>query len=243
MTTSPKPASRNTKELEERLAYSFRHRAHLEVALTHRSFSEESPEKGLEANQRLEFLGDAALGVLVAEWLVLHCPEWQEGTLTKVRSRLTNASTLAAAARRLELGAYLRLGKGEAAGGGRNKDAVLADALEALLGAMWLDGGPGPIRQWLSAHFASELATAVEAGGDVNPKGELQEFLQQQRQPPPRYVLLEESGPAHARRFRVAVYADGEWLAEGQGPSKREAEIQAAAAALGAIRLGAPQRE
>ena len=220
------------RALEERLGHAFVQPGLLEAALTHRSHAAEAGEADGVENQRLEFLGDAILGAVSAEWLVARRSDWREGTLTKVRSRLTNAAALARVARRLGLGDLLRLGRGEERGGGREKGALLADALEALIGALWLDGGPGPVRRLFEAEFADEIAEAVEAGGDDNPKGDLQERMQREWKESPRYETVEESGPAHARRFAVAVFRGEERLGEGVGDSKREAEMNAARQAL-----------
>lgn len=224
------------RELERRLGYAFRRPERLDAALTHRSYAAESGQPEDHANQRLEFLGDAVLGAVAAEWLVAHRPDWREGPLTKVRSRLTNASTLARVARRLDLGAFLRLGRGEERTGGRHKNAMLADALEALMGALWTDGGIEPVRALFAVWFAGEIAEAVEAGSDDNPKGDLQERLQGERKESPRYEVVEASGPSHARHFKVAVFRGTERLGVGEGASKRAAEMAAARAAL--LRLG-----
>ncbi len=218
--------------LEDQLDYHFQDIHLLEVAVTHPSFSAEAGQPRLMENQRMEFLGDAILGAISAEWLVANRPDWQEGTLTKVRSRLTNASTLACVARRLGLGAFLRLGRGETRSGGREKGALLADALEAVLGALWLDGGPDPVRRVFTQCFAEDLAEAIEAGGDDNPKGDLQEWLHRKGRESPRYEVTGEKGPAHARHFTVAVFLGTDRLGEGEGESKREAESQAARIAL-----------
>lgn len=228
------------KMLEEKLGHVFQRPELLEAALTHRSFSAEAGAPGLMENQRLEFLGDAVLGAVSAEWLVAHRADWREGTLTKVRSRLTNAAALARVARRLELGGCLRLGRGEEATGGREKNALLADALEAVLGALWLDGGGDRVRQVFATWFSEEIASAVEAGGDDNPKGDLQERLQRERQESPRYEVVEEQGPSHARHFKVAVLLGEEWLGEGEGASKREAEMAAARQALARLDAHVP---
>lgn len=219
-------------ELEMRLGHAFERPALLAAALTHRSHSAEAGHPELAESQRLEFLGDAVLGAVSAEWLVACRSDWREGTLTKVRSRLTNAATLARVARKLELGDFLRLGRGEERSGGRQKGALLADALEAVLGALWLDGGPDPVRATFAKWFADEIAEALEAGGDDNPKGDLQERLQRERQESPRYELMEESGPPHERHFKVAVFWGEARRGEGEGTSKREAEMNAARCAL-----------
>ena len=224
--------SAHQPELELRLGHVFEQPERLAAALTHRSYAVEAGCPDLAENQRLEFLGDAVLGAVAAEWLVAQCRDWREGPLTKVRSRLTNSAALARVARKIELGRYLRLGRGEEQGGGREKNALLADALEAVLGALWLDGGPGAVRRMFAECFAAELAEAIAAGGDDNPKGELQERLQQERRENPRYEVREASGPAHAKHFKVAVCLGETCLGEGEGASKQEAEIQAARVAL-----------
>lgn len=229
MDLAPKPEH---QELEMRLRHAFRQPDLLAAALSHRSYSAEAGRPEATENQRLEFLGDAVLGALAAEWLVGHRAEWREGTLTKVRSRLTNAAALARVARKLELGRFLRLGRGEDSSGGRDKPALLADALEAVLGALWLDGGLEPARRMFTDWFADEIAEAVAAGADDNPKGELQERIQRETGEPPRYELLAAQGPAHERHFQVAVYRGAEKLGSGEGPSKREAETHAARQAL-----------
>ena len=226
-------------ELERRLDHSFARRELLETALTHRSYAAETAMPDAAENQRLEFLGDAVLGLVAAERLVVRRPDWREGTLTKVRSRLTNAATLAQVARRLGLGEFLRLGRGEEQGGGRDRSALLADALEAVAGALWIDGGPDAARRFFDRWFAEEIAAALEAGADDNPKGDLQETLQRERKQSPRYDVAEESGPPHARRFRVEARLDGDLLGEGEGPSKREAEMAAARNALERMRRSA----
>lgn len=228
--SEPRPEQ---QELERRLGHVFQRPEVLATALIHRSYSAETRQPDLGENQRLEFLGDAVLGAIAAEWLVLHRADWREGTLTKVRSRLTNEATLERVARRLGLGDHLRLGRGEEQSGGREKRAVLADALEAVMGALWLDGGSKPVRRLFEEAFAEEIAEAVEAGADDNPKGDLQERMQQEWKTSPRYETLEESGPPHERHFRVAVYRGEDCLGIGEGPSKREAEVNAARQALG----------
>ena len=220
------------KTLEQRLGYEFRQPQRLAAALTHRSYAAEAQLPLQGENQRLEFLGDAVLGAIVAESLVAQRADWREGTLTKVRSRLTNEHTLEQEAHKLELGAYLLLGRGEDRDGGRKKRAVLADALEAVIGALWLDGGPEAVRRFFEAAFADEIVAAVEAGEDDNPKGDLQEWMQRQGKDSPRYGTQAEHGAPHARHFRVAVYRAKECLGQGEGASKREAEMNAARQAL-----------
>ena len=218
--------------LEKALKLEFDDKSLLHRAMIHRSYLNEHPDFPLEDNERLEFLGDAVLGAIAAEWLVERRPDWREGQLTKVRSRLTNAGALARVARRLELGRFLRLGRGEAREGGRDRDSLLADALEAVLGALWLDGGAEAVRKVFAAWFADELEVALAAGRDDNPKGELQERLQREGQEPPRYEVVEESGPSHDLLFRVEVFRGTDCLGKGEGSTKRQAEMDAARQAL-----------
>lgn len=219
-------------ELELRLGHAFERPELLAAALTHRSHSAEAGQPELADSQRMEFLGDAVLGAVSAEWLVTQRPDWREGTLTKVRSRLTNAATLARVARRLDLGRFMLLGRGEARDGGRDRDSLLADALEAVLGALWLDGGPGPVRTVFANWFFDEIAEALEAGADDNPKGELQERMQRERRENPRYEVVADTGPAHKLLFKAEVFRGTEILGRGEGSTKRQAEMNAARQAL-----------
>ena len=225
------PAPADPSPLLDRLGYRFRDPSLLQTALTHRSFACESRPR-LPDNQRLEFLGDAVLDLVAAEVLFLECPDWREGRLTKVRSRLTNTETLAAVAARIGLGDFLSLGRGEDASGGRAKPAVLADALEALVAAVWLDGGFPPVRDFFRSLFAPELREALASGEDLNPKGRLQELAQARWKCPPAYRLLSVSGPPHAPSFSVAVSIGPRDLATASGPSLRSAESAAASLAL-----------
>ena len=225
-------------ELAARLGYVFAAPERLAAALTHRSYSAEAGRAESAESQRLEFLGDAVLGAISAEWLVARRGDWREGQLTQVRSRLTNAAALARVARRLDLGRYLLLGRGEERDGGRDKESLLADALEAVLGALWLDGGSAAVRPVFANEFAAELEAALAAGRDDNPKGELQERLQREHRENPRYEVVEESGPSHDVLFKVAVFRGAECLGRGAGSTKRQAETNAARQAL--ERLPAP---
>lgn len=224
--------------IEHSLRYTFRDSSLLRTALTHPSFAAEAGSGSGSDNQRLEFLGDAVLGLIAAEWLMEHRPGWKEGQLTQVRSRLTNAGTLAGAARRIHLGDELRLGRGEEASGGRDRDAALADALEALLGAVWLDGGPDALRRIFPDLLGPDIDMALAVGGEDNPKGELQERLQAAGHGLPRYELVREEGPSHRRCFTVRVCCAQTVLGEGRGNSKRDAETIAAREALTRLQAG-----
>jgi ribonuclease-3 len=229
-------------ELEERLGYRFQDRELLEGALTHSSTASDLREScggetahraKLEDNERLEFLGDAVLELLTREYLLEKFPEWSEGQLSKSRARIVNARSLAAAARRLAIGEHLRLGRGEEKTGGREKPALLADAFEAVVAAIYLDGGLGAARKVLQrVLFEQTLEARGEAVAESDQKFALQEFLQGRGQSLAEYRLAGESGPDHQKVFQVEVWAGGKCLASGAGGTKKEAEQRAARSAL-----------
>lgn len=214
--------------LEKRIRYRFRRKHLLEAALTHPSFRYENAETVVD-NQRLEFLGDAVLGLLAADRLMAQHPDADEGGLTQLKSSLTSGVALAAAGRSLGLGDCLRLGKGETASGGADRDSNLEDALEALLGAVWLDGGLKAARKFFERHIfqsLGETATLLD-----NPKGRLQEYAQKKGYAIPDYQILEQSGPDHARHYCVEVTVSTHAF-RGEGASRREAEKRAAQKAV-----------
>jgi ribonuclease-3 len=213
---------------EKRIKYRFRKKALLEAALTHPSYRYEMPDAESD-NQRLEFLGDAVLGLLAADILMARNPQAAEGELTKLKSAISSGTALASAARTLGLGEHLRLGKGEAASGGADRDSNLEDALEALLGAVWLDGGLKAARKF----FDRNIFQCLENAGPVlnNPKGILQEYAQKKGYAAPEYKVTEASGPDHARRYCVEVTVST-YAYRGEGTSRREAEKNAAEKAV-----------
>jgi len=227
--------------LEERLGYKFQNRELLRRALTHssaipelraaRGDAEPSPQQ--QDNEQLEFLGDAVLDMLASEYLLETFANWSEGHLSKSRARVVNARALETAARRLQLGEHLRLGRGEEKTGGRDKPALLADAFEAVVAALYLDGGLPAARQMLRRllfeHAIEERGVDIAA---ADRKSALQEFLQGRGQAPAEYRLSGQSGPDHRRTFRVEVWANGICMASGEGSTKKEAEQQAARVAL-----------
>jgi ribonuclease III len=218
------------KELQEKINYHFIEIEILRRALTHPSARHESNLD--EDNQRLEFLGDAVIGLLTAEFGYHRYKHMQEGQLTMLRSGAASTGALAGLARSLQLGAYLELGKGEENSGGRDRDNNLADALEALIGACYLDGGMAAARQVFAKIFQPMLERNSAHVLHRNPKGELQERAQAQGWPNPEYTILSEEGPAHRPTFIVQVEtADGR-TATGSGNSKRAAEVEAANALL-----------
>src|SRR5580693_4805455 len=228
--------------LEERLGYRFSTRELLERALTHSSAVPEFRGAGVEEpgnvtlpadNERLEFLGDAVLELLASEYLLSNFPEWSEGQLSKSRSRIVNAGSLEAAARRLRLGEHLRLGRGEEKTGGRDKQTLLADAFEAVVAGIYLDAGLGPARDVLQrALFAHALEERGASIAESDRKSALQEFLQGRGRAPAEYRLVAESGPDHQKVFSIDVWVDGECMATGEGSTKKEAEQRAARSAM-----------
>lgn len=236
-------------DLQERLGYHFRNPELLSLALVHPSFRNERLEC-VEDNQRLEFLGDAALALIVGEHLFRALPGRHEGVLTMLRARIVCGPTLARGGRALGLGAALRLGRGERHSGGANRDSVLADAVEAILGAIYLDTGLPATRDVVERLFADDLAAAVTlgSGGALeaptllrltrNWKTALQQLVQARGAPLPSYRLVEERGPAHARVFEVEVQASvGEQLlsGRGEGSTKKAAESAAAREVVSAM--------
>jgi len=226
-------------ELESVLGHRFRDPSRLIQALTHSSrIPERTAEDSPEDNEKLEFLGDAVLELLVSEDLVRAFPEWREGHLSKSRARLVNATALSLAAQRIGLGHHLRLGRGEEKTGGRMKPALLADAYEAVIAAIYLDAGLEAARQFVQRTLV-DGAMIVEAArlGHTDHKSALQELLQSRGAPPGSYHIISESGPDHEKTFCVEVRIAGDVTATGTGKTKKEAEQSAAVAAL--LQLGA----
>jgi ribonuclease-3 len=228
-------------ELESILGHQFRDPQWLLQALMHSSrIPERTAEEPAESNEKLEFLGDAVLELVVSEELVREFPDWSEGQLSKSRARLVNATAISLSAQRLGIGKYLRLGRGEEKTGGRNKPALLADAYEALIAAVYLDGGLEAARGFVRRSLV-EGAITVEAErlGHTDHKSALQEFLQSRGMSPGAYHVIAETGPDHQKTFRVEVRIAGQVSAAGCGKTKKEAEQSAAIAAL--IQLGAEE--
>lgn len=219
-------------DLQKAGGITFKNPALLQQALSHSSYCHEYPEVAPESNERLEFLGDAVLGMVVAEKLYQDYPGLDEGTMTKLRSALVREDTLAHVAQALNLGDYLCLGKGEESGGGRSRPANLARALEALIAAIYLDSGLAVVRDFILKWFRAELKEAAERGTEVNHKSELQELVQSRGQTAPEYRVVEAVGPDHDRLFTIEVLVDGKVLGCGSGKSKKAAESAAAHRAL-----------
>jgi ribonuclease-3 len=201
-------------------------------ALTHSSFVNEQPVRGMPHNERLEFLGDALLSVAIGLLLMEQFPEANEGHLSRQRAALVDEPSLAEAAHRIGLGAVLRLGRGEELSGGRQRASLLADAFEALLAAIYLSEGFDRTLAFVRTHFGDVLRESDSQSLRKDAKTRLQNFTQQHHAKTPTYELLSSQGPEHAKIFSVGVKLDGEVLAEGEGRSKKEAEQRAAEAAL-----------
>jgi ribonuclease III len=232
--------------LMQRLGHKFRDPALLDRALTHSSaIPELRAARGediafagsvVQDNERLEFLGDAVLELLTSEFLLSHFPEWTEGQLSKSRARIVNAHSLEIAARSLGIGEHLRLGRGEEKTGGREKPALLADAFEAIVAAIYLDGGLHPARELLKRTVLAQAAEDGERISESDRKSALQEFLQGRGGQLAEYRLAGETGPDHQKTFMVQVWVKGECMSSAEGSTKKEAEQKAARQALEKLR-------
>lgn len=217
--------------LEQRLKYKFRNPLLLAEALTHPSLGHETQRHHFD-NQRLEFLGDAVLQLIFTEWLFDHFPRFSEGQLTKLRSRLVSRDGLKMHAERLDLGIHLMMGRGEEASGGRSRSSALADAYEALIGAIYLDSDFVTARRIVLTEAREDLEKLDIDPPDANPKGRLQEILQAISPVSPNYNIVASEGPEHSKRFVASVHWNGLDLGEGEGRSKKDAETAAAKNAL-----------
>ncbi len=217
--------------LEDKVGYKFRNSLLLAEALTHPSLAYETQKPHFD-NQRLEFLGDAVLQLILTEELFQKFPKFSEGRLTKLRSRLVSRTALKIYAEDIGLGDYLLMGKGEEASGGRTRASTLADAFESLVGAIYLDGGFESAHEFLNKHCREAMRKIEEMPAEVNPKGQLQETLQAISATSPRYRVLSQDGPDHRKTFVCCVEWEGRRLGEGTGSSKKEAEAMAANKAL-----------
>ena len=227
-------------EAQQAIGYTFRDVRLLDKALTHTSYVNEFKDQTSKDNERLEFLGDAILALIISEHVADVCPDLAEGALSKLRSRLVSEATLARVARRLDLGKRLRLGRGEERTQGREKESILANTLEAVLAAVYRDGGLDAARSFVLNAFAHELAgvASCDAGGGLSGdyKTQLQEWCQQRYDCVPQYVTAKESGPDHQKTFDMQVMVQGKALGRGSGRSKKEAEQAAAQEAMEAVK-------
>lgn len=218
--------------LQQALGVSFKDTSLLEQALAHSSYINENPDFTPASNERLEFLGDAVLGLIAAEKLYHQLPNLAEGGMTKLRAALVRQDTLARMARAISLGDYLYLGKGEETGGGRHKPVNLAGALEAVIAAVFLDQGLSTARDFTIRLLDEELLKVIRQGAGVDYKSELQELIQARKQQIPTYYVTEATGPDHDRRFTAEIRVGEATLGKGSGRSKKAAETEAARSAL-----------
>ncbi len=226
------PWRRKIGNLEKILEYQFKRPELLITALKHRSFLEEAGEDRTESNERLEFLGDAVLDLIVSDSFFRRYPQAEEGTLTMMKSTLVSGPVLMAQARKMDLGSYLLLGGNELNNGGRNRESILEDAFEAVLGAVYLDGGLEPARRCVERFLLQDADSILRQESLKNYKSMLLEYAQSIGKPQPVYSVLEESGPDHNKNYVVEVRLNGEVLGTGSGRSKKQAEQRAAEAGM-----------
>lgn len=220
--------------LEKKLGIQFKKKELLQEALTHRSYLNEHPASS--HNERLEYLGDAVLELLISEHLFERFPEFAEGQMTVLRAALVNDQMLSKIAHAIDLGSYIRMSKGESQDKGRAREVILANAVEAVVGAIYLDQGIEKARKFVGTFILFHLDEVLKTKTYRDSKSELQEIIQGTKKVTPTYRVREESGPAHQRTFRVGVYINDECIGEGSGASKQEAELEAARNALSQYR-------
>ena len=218
------------KDLEAAIGYRFQNITLLQNALTPSSYANERWHNSLKSNERLEFLGDSILGMVVAEYLYKNFPDRPEGELTRMRADMVCEKTLASVAARINLGHHLMLGNGEEQGGGRSRDSILADAVESVIAASFLDGGMAAARSFIEKFILVEVPVRKMHNADY--KTALQELIQQKKNQTLSYALVGESGPDHDKRFEVEVSLNGRVIGTGTGSSKKRAEQMAAQSAL-----------
>ncbi|MDI6889772.1 MAG: ribonuclease III [Thermodesulfovibrionales bacterium] len=229
---------KNTAELERRLGYVFKNKELLIEALTHKSFYHENPDKAVAYNERLEFLGDSILGFVIVEHLFLSDRKFTESVMAKIKSYLVKESILSEIADSISLGKYLRLGKGEEATGGRAKKSLLADAIEALFGAIYIDGGYKKVRELLLRLFREKIDVILHSNEFHDFKTELQEKTQLLFGALPEYRVIKQEGEEHKKIFTIEVFIGGKKFGRGAGKSKKEAQTLAAREALSRLRSG-----
>jgi len=234
----PTPAAPTHMDLEDALEYRFNRPERLTAALRHSSYVNEQPQADMASNERLEFLGDAVLNLAISHYLMKRYPDMAEGELSRNRAHLVNETQLAAIAREIGLGPHLLLGKGEAMTDGREKNSILADATEAVIAAIYLDGGFDAALTVVENQFRERLRTASHGGYQTDFKSRLQERVQSTYHEVPRYQVIDERGPDHEKTFRVRMTVAG-LTAEGDGKSKKMAEQEAARAGLALLEQSA----
>lgn len=222
--------------LQKQIGYTFHDILLLNKALTHKSYVNEN-SGSLKNNERFEFLGDSVLDLIVSGYMIKTFPDFMEGTLSKIRAAVVNESCLAELARQMDLGKYLLLGKGEASSGGREKNSLLANAYEALAGAVYFDSNMETALEIYLPVLGEEIAKYADTARFRNYKSELQEYTQIHFNCIPNYQIVNERGPAHAKEFEIAVRVQGDTRGQGNGKSKKEAEQAAAKSALESLNL------
>ena len=216
-------------DIQQRISHTFKDGELLERALTHKSYANEN--RVPYHNERMEFLGDAVLSLVISEYLMKACPDSTEGDLSRLRAAVVSEPALAAVSREIGLGSYLLLGRGEDQTGGRNKDSLLADCLEALIASIYLDAGKDAAEAFVIRFFESVIKTC-SAGGSLDYKTGLQELCQERLKQLPEYRTISETGPDHQKQFEIEVWIKGQLSGRGTGKSKKEAEQRAAREAL-----------
>ena len=227
----------DTTTLEKRLKHSFHDNKYLIQALKHRSYLTTSGEKRIESNERLELLGDAVLGLVVTDFLYASYTEEEEGVLTNYKSLLVNRNILSEVAKEFGIGEFLLLNKSEERSGGRRRKSILSDAMEAIIGAIYLDGGLEAAKNFILQNITTKLGDIVENGPFRNNKSLLQEHCQSHNLVGPAYVLQNETGPDHKKTFTISVMINGDIFGTGTGPSKKVAEQMAANQALKSLNI------
>lgn len=224
--------SENIRLLEKKIEYEFRKKSLIKEALTHKSFAKESNEKSRRFNERVEFLGDAVLELIISEYLFISYPDYSEASLSKIKAFAVREVTLAEASLKLGLGSHLQLGKGEETSGGREKPSLLANAFEAVLAAIYLDGGFKKARIFVLNNLEWKIRDLVDNKVVYDFKTRLQEIVQEKFGILPKYIVHSAEGPEHKKTFEVRVLIENELYGTGRGKSKKEAEQQAAGAGL-----------
>lgn len=226
---------RNASTIEAKIDYTFKDKSILALAFIHRSYVNENRDVS-QHNERLEFLGDSVLGMIIAEYLYRFLPETPEGDLSYLRSRLVEAGSCVAYIQKLDVDGYLLLGKGERMNDGRGRDTILADLFEAIIGAIYLDGGLEAAKRFIFKNFAREIDEILKTPLR-NWKALLQDYCQKKYQKTPMYKVFSETGPDHSKHFKIIVYVDDIELGHGEGASKKAAQQSAAANALSRFKI------
>lgn len=222
----------NFHELEKKIGINFKDKELITTAFVHRSYVNEHRDTGISDNERLEFLGDAVLELAATSHLFNHYPNQDEGTMTSFRSALVKGKHLAEVAKELEIGNYLLLSNGEEKSGGREKNYILANALEAIIGAIYIDQGYSVTDSFIKKFIINKLDNIIKEGNYIDAKSKFQEIAQEKEDVTPHYDVISEDGPDHNKEFTMGAYIEDQLIAEGKGSSKQKAELEAAENAL-----------